>query len=218
MATYGGGEQKKKDAYKKEYEKRLKSMLPKRAFDGFGRELDPRSGKPLNVEEQLDSLLSDPLEELWELYEAVMPKPQLQDGEPPSYGGPNRHANLDHPTVRARNQLDQLRSQGIDPVHAHQAVYGNVDTGAVESKARLAATLGRVQDDNDKKSVRLEPEKQSILARDAAAEKQLQQTTHDDLRTPMNQQVPDRQQQPVDQVAEDCYNEDAEYLRKYGRA
>ena len=42
---YGGEEQRKKDERKAEYEKQLKKMLPKRAFDSMGRELDPRSGK-----------------------------------------------------------------------------------------------------------------------------------------------------------------------------
>ena len=46
-AYYGGEEQRKKDEYKANYEKRLKQMLPKRAFDQMGRELDPRSGKLL---------------------------------------------------------------------------------------------------------------------------------------------------------------------------
>lgn len=46
-ATYGGEEAKKKAAY----EKRLKEMLPKRAWDPMGRELDPRSGKLLKKEE-----------------------------------------------------------------------------------------------------------------------------------------------------------------------
>lgn len=42
-AVYGGEKAKKKA----EYEKRLKEMLPKRAFDQFGNEIDPRSGKKL---------------------------------------------------------------------------------------------------------------------------------------------------------------------------
>ena len=49
--------------------------------------------------------------------------------------------------------------------------------------------------------------------------------TRDDLRTPMNQQVPDNQQKPVDQVAEELesveeydYNMDVAYLQKFGRA
>lgn len=44
-ATYGGEAAKKKA----EYEKRVKSALPKRSFDTHGRELDPRSGKLLEA-------------------------------------------------------------------------------------------------------------------------------------------------------------------------
>ena len=44
-AYYGGEEQRKKDEKKAKYEKQLKKMLPKRAFDQLGREIDPRSGK-----------------------------------------------------------------------------------------------------------------------------------------------------------------------------
>ena len=44
-AYYGGEEQRKKDEKKAKYEKQLKKMLPKRAFDQMGREIDPRSGK-----------------------------------------------------------------------------------------------------------------------------------------------------------------------------
>ena len=51
-AVYGGEEAKKKA----EYEKQLKKMLPKRAFDQLGREIDPRSGKlkEETLEEELD--------------------------------------------------------------------------------------------------------------------------------------------------------------------
>ena len=44
-AYYGGEQQRKKDQKKVAYEKQLKRMLPKRAFDQMGREIDPRSGK-----------------------------------------------------------------------------------------------------------------------------------------------------------------------------
>jgi len=44
-AYYGGEEQRRKDEKKAKYEKQLKKMLPKRAFDQLGREIDPRSGK-----------------------------------------------------------------------------------------------------------------------------------------------------------------------------
>lgn len=57
MAYYGGEEQRKKDEKKAAYEKQLKKMLPKRAFDQMGREIDPRSGK---LKESLrSSLLTD---------------------------------------------------------------------------------------------------------------------------------------------------------------
>lgn len=49
-AYYGGEEQRKKDEKKAEYEKKLKEMLPKRAFDQLGNEIDPRSGKKLKEE------------------------------------------------------------------------------------------------------------------------------------------------------------------------
>ena len=49
-AYYGGEEQRKKDEKKAAYEKKLKEMLPKRAFDSTGAELDPRSGKRLKEE------------------------------------------------------------------------------------------------------------------------------------------------------------------------
>ena len=44
-AYYGGEEQRRKDEKRAKYEKQLKKMLPKRAFDQLGREIDPRSGK-----------------------------------------------------------------------------------------------------------------------------------------------------------------------------
>ena len=49
-AYYGGEEQRQKDEKKAAYEKKLKEMLPKRAFDSTGAELDPRSGKRLKEE------------------------------------------------------------------------------------------------------------------------------------------------------------------------
>ena len=51
--VYGGAEAEKKAAY----EKQLKKMLPKRAFDSTGRELDPRSGK--RMEEETEDSLKD---------------------------------------------------------------------------------------------------------------------------------------------------------------
>ena len=167
------------------------------------------------------------LQELFDLYELEMqPKPQMQDDVPSSYGGPNK-GNFEHPVTQQRNEVDYMRAQGMNPVEAHKSVYGDVDTGDVESKASLASTLGRVQDDGNKRAVLIEPEKGSILARDAKLEKEQDQVTPDDLRTPMNQQVPDSEQNPaaVAGVAEQLenteeydYNEDVAYLQKFGRA
>ena len=164
------------------------------------------------------------LQELFDLYEAMVAKPELQDTEASDVAGPNE-GNFEHPVTQQRNEVDYARAQGMNPAEAHQAVHGEVDTTSVESKAKFASTLGRVQDDGNKRAVKVEPEKQSIFAKDTEVEKQLDQVTRDDLRTPMNQQVPDREQTPGDQVAEELdyveeydYNEDVAYLQKFGRA
>ena len=115
--------------------------------------------------------------------------------------------------------------QGSNPVEAHQGVHGEVDLADSTAKRNLASTLGRVQDESLKRKVFIEPEKNSLLARDTSLEQELDQTTHDDLRTPMRGQVPDRLQTPADQVAEEVdneeeydYNLDVSYLQKFGRA
>jgi len=175
----------------------------------------------------LDEILNDPLEDLYSLYEAemnVMPKPQMQDEIPSGYESPHK-GQYEHPITKMRNEIDSLISQGQDPVNAHQSVHGDVDPGDINSKAELAATLGRLSDACNRNAIKMEPGKGSILSRDAAIEKQQDQVTPDDLRTPMNQQVPDNQQTPQDQVAEELdfsseydYNEDVAYLQQFGRA
>ena len=127
------------------------------------------------------------------------------------------------------HKIDDLIGSGMDPVSAHQEVHGQVDTSSIESKAQFASTLGRIQDDQLKAGVKIDKNNPnpSILARDARIEREMDQVTHDDLRTPMNQQVPDNQQTPQDQlqgqdvlesVEEYDYNEDVAYLQKFGRA
>ena len=108
---------------------------------------------------------------------------------------------------------------------AHQSVHGDLDPSTTTSKAQLAATLGRLQDSGTTGAVKIEPEKESILAKDARIEKELDQVTDNDLKTQMNQQVPDKEQTPQDQVAEALdfgseydYNEDVAYLQQFGRA
>ena len=180
----------------------------------------------MNAYEQLDALLTDPLEALWDLEEElnVQPKPQLNTDFSAAYEGPNA-GDIDHPVARKRQALDAEMEQGNDPIESHQSVHGEVDLGDTTSKRQLAGTLGRIQDERTKNGIRIEPEKGSLLARDAEIEMKMDQTTHDDLRTPIRGQVPDRLQTPADEVAEEVntgveydYNEDVAYLQKFGRA
>ncbi len=161
------------------------------------------------------------LKELFDLYELEMQaKPAIQDAAPSNYEGPNKD-DFQHPVTKRNNEVDSLIAQGQDPIKAHHAVYGDTNTADTQSKATLASTLGRLQDDGVKRGVTLEPEKGSIMSRDARMEKELDQVTPDDMKTPMNQQVPDSEQQPapqVESVEEYDYNEDVAYLQKFGRA
>ena len=177
------------------------------------------------VDEQLDDLLSDPLEELYTLFEAemnVLPKPELQADMPAGYEGPHK-GQFEHPVTKKRNEIDSLIAQGQDPVSAHSAVHGDIDTSNVSAKGALAGTLGRIQDDELRRGVKVEYDKNSILARDAKLEKEQDAVTFDDLRTPMNQQVPDNEQPMpggVKEETEECYDymDDVKYLQTYGRA
>ena len=180
----------------------------------------PKLGYAPTIEEQFDALFDDPLEDLWELYEAVMPKPELGSAMPSNYESPHK-GMFEHPVTKKRNEVDSLIAQGMDPAKAHQSVHGDIDTGDIQSKGQMAATFGRLQDDGINTGIKIEKDKGSILAKDAAYEKTTDSVTQDDLRTPMNQQVPDEQQTPQDQVAESeemDYNDDVAYLQKFGRA
>lgn len=179
----------------------------------------------MNAYEQLDALITDPLEALWDLSEEmnVVPKPQLQS-DFSQVQGPNT-GNFEHPVAMKRMAMDAEMHQGSNPIDAHTQIHGDVDLGDTTSKRQLAGSLGRVQDETQKNGITLEIEKGSILSRDAQIEKQMNQTTHDDLRTPVRGQVPDKLQTPADEVAEEVdtsdtydYNEDVAYLQKFGRA
>ena len=246
MAYYGGEEQRKKDERKKKIDSFMDKALPKRTFDQMGRETDRRTGKLLEgkkgpcpktgekvcrckdkkVEEMINDLFTDPLVDLWDLAEElnVVPKPQVNTDFSAAYEGPNR-GDVEHPVAMKRQAMDAEMQQGNDPIEAHQSVHGEVDLSDTTSKRQLAGSLGRIQDERTKNGIRIEPEKNSILARDTEIETRLDQTTHDDLRTPVRGQVPDRLQTPADEVAEEVesnedydYNEDVAYLQKFGRA
>ena len=177
----------------------------------------------------LDEILYDPLQELYDLYESemnVMDKPDLMANSAPNNESPNK-GNYRHPVTMKRQEIDALVAQGMNPISAHQSVHGKVDSGEITSKGKLAGTLGRIADNGVRSGVIVEPEKGSILAKDAEIEKELDQVTANDLASPMNQQVPDRDQTAADQytVSEELeiteeydYNLDVAYLQKFGRA
>jgi hypothetical protein len=166
----------------------------------------------------------DPLKELWSLYEAVMEKPPLQDESSPTIGTPETQ-DYEHPVSQERRKVDVARAAGMEPEQAHETVYGEVDTGNTDSKAQLAATLARVQNDGGKKGIKIEKDKpfKSLLARDDELE-QKDAVTPDDMRTPQQKEVPNALQAPngmsntIDTQEEYDYNEDVTYLQKYGRA
>jgi hypothetical protein len=170
----------------------------------------------------------DPLQHLWDLYEGMMEKPSLQDEAPATMGSPNEE-NFDHPVTQQRRQVDMMRASGVDAEQAHENVFGEVDTGDSMSKAQLASTLSRVQNDGNRKGVKIEKdtEHKSLLAMDDEMEKR-DAVTPDDLRTPTQKEVPNALQAPGGQeqtVGESVdikdvwdYNDDIAYLQTYGRA
>lgn len=215
----------------KDFYRILKASSAAQAAD---KEKDPeKREKLLRQERRLKSKLQkeEALTELFELFDAEMmtrmEKPALQDNEDSSIATPQR-GDLTHPVIQKRDQVDDLRKQGNNPISAHQEVFGEVDLGNIESKAKVAGTLGRVQQKDVENGIRIEKDAEfkSILAVDAEIEDESNQTTHNDLRTPMPAQVPDKYQTPEQQVSEELdiaeeidYHEfDVAYLQTFGRA
>ena len=158
----------------------------------------------------------DPLQILWELYEEVMEKPPLTDPEPPTVGTPVEDDGV-HPISQQRQQVDAMRATGMDAEVAHENVFGEVDLGDVTGKSQLAATLSRVQNDGNRKGVRIQKDtdRQSLLAMDDEMEKK-DLVSPEDLKTKLTQQTEDEPQ--VNNTEEFDYNFDVAYLQKYGRA
>jgi len=166
----------------------------------------------------------DPLQELWDLVENI---PALQAAPTPFVGTPeNNTFENEHPVTQQRRAVDALRKQGMSPEDAHQQVYGELDLSDTEAKRNMASTFGRVQDDGNKKAVRIDMDSPfpSIMAQDNKLEIALNQTSVNDLRTPQDKQIPDALQdanaeaEPVQQQEDIDYNWDVAYLQKYGRA
>ncbi len=170
----------------------------------------------------------DPLQQLWELYEDFVEKPELQDEPPATIGTPDDE-NFEHPVTQERRKVDLMRASGMDAEAAHEAIFGEVDTGDSNAKAQLASTLARVQNDGGRKGVTVEKDSPtlSILAKYDELEKK-DAVTPDDMRTPNNKEITNALQAPegqevtvgeqVDIVDVWDYNDDVNYLQKYGRA
>ena len=166
----------------------------------------------------------DPLQSLWDLADKELCEaaPPLQ-AAPTPFMGTSMTQDNEHPVTQQRRAVDLLRKQGVPPEDAHQQVYGEIDLSDTQAKRDMASTFGRVQDDGNKKAVRIDHDHQhpSILAQDDGLEAMVNQTTVNDLRTPINRQVPDAVQDPeagLQQQEEYDYNLDVAYLQKYGRA
>ena len=199
------------------------------------KEKDPdKAAKMERQQRRLKSKLNreDALSDLYELFDAEMmsrmDKPQLQEPSNANLGTPQQ-GSVEHPVTQQRKQVDQLMKGGSDPLSAHQEVHGDINTGDIQSKAKLAGTLGRIQQDGTNNDIKYDknPENfKSILAVDAEIEKQIDQVTRNDLRTPQDKQVPDSEQVPAQQQAEEVsmteeidYHEfDVMYLKTFGRA
>ena len=142
--------------------------------------------------------MEDPLQALWDLMEA---EPALQAAPTPFMDNPaNNPMEMDHPVTQQRRAVDTARKNGMNAADAHEQTYGKVELDDTDAKRNLAQTLGRVQDDGNKSAVRVDMDAQypSIMAQDAKVELAMNQTTTNDLRTPMNRQVPDMVQSPED--------------------
>ena len=197
-------------------------------------EKDPEKQEKLyRKERRLRSKLNreDALSDLFELFDAEMmqrmEKPALQEPQTSSIGTPQEN-DAEHPVTQQRRQVDDLIKQGSDPLTAHQQVHGEVNLGDIDAKAKMAGTLGRIQQDGTENDIKHDKDGdfKSILAVDAEIEKDLDQVTRNDLRTPQRGQVPDSQQLPAQQTAEEVeiieeidYTEfDVAYLQQFGRA
>ena len=161
----------------------------------------------------------DYLKELWNLYEDemgmnVVDQPELAADEPSSIYTPQT-GDYEHPVIQQRKELDNLRGQGMDDIAAHEAIHGEVSLSDPESKAKLAATLHRIQTDDEKRGIQVDKnaEFKSLLAR-SKEKQEITDVSPEDLKTRTDQEVPDA----LEQQQEDWYNFDVSYLQKYGRA
>ena len=162
----------------------------------------------------------EPLQELFDLYEAMVgqPKPPLKDEGMPAIGTPN-FAKED-PVIQDRKKVDKLRLGGMSAPDAHEQIHGEVDTSDPLQKSKLAATLARTQEDGGRNNVFVDKdaEKPSLFAQDEKIQQDANTATKRDMKTPSSKEMPDALDPPqVDTQEEMDYNEDVEYILKYGR-
>ena len=161
----------------------------------------------------------EPLQELFDLYEAMkgQAKPPLQDPEPPTIGTPN--FEKEDPIIQDRKKVDALRLRGMNVPDAHQAVHGEVDTSDPQSKAKLAATLGRTQEDGGRANVFVDKESDepSLFAQDEKIQQKANTATKADMKTPSSKEMPDQLDPKVDMGEEYDYNDDVAYINQFGR-
>lgn len=172
----------------------------------------------------------DPLNELWELWEGLQQKPELEMGANAMMGGPNSQdpikgqsdASGEHPVSVMRKKVDAARAAGVPTSKAHETVHGEVDLADVTQKANLAGTFARVQNDGNRNMVTVDKDspQPSIMAQDLELEKQ-DSVSPEDMKTklPMQDtQEPFQQAEELEIKEEIDYNLDVQYLQKYGRA
>ena len=164
----------------------------------------------------------EPLQELFDLYEAMVgqPKPPLKDEGEPTIGTPN-YAKED-PIIQDRKKVDELRRRGMSAPDAHEQVHGEVDTSDTFQKGKLAATLARTQEDGGRANVFVDKqaEKPSLFAQDEKIQQERNTTNARDMKTPSYKEVPDALDPPETLTKEETevYNDDVEFLQKFGRA
>ena len=162
----------------------------------------------------------EPLQELFDLYEAMVgqPKPPLKDPGEPTIGTPN-FAKED-PIVQDRKKVDKLRLQGVNTPDAHEQIHGEVDTSDTYQKGKLAATLSRTQEDGGRANVFVdkEAEKPSLFAQDEKIQQKANTATKNDMKTPSSKEMPDALDPPqVDTKEEVDYTDDVDYINQFGR-
>lgn len=121
-------------------------------------------------------------------------KPALHDPKPAIAEPPSKDISKEHPVAKERTAVDLQRKAGVPTPEAHQNVHGPVDIGSVSSRAQLAQTLGRVQQDKSVGEVHPDEDSQSVFGQTTRAEDEIDQVTPKDLATPKDEQLPDKLQ------------------------